>query len=454
MHRDIKAANVFLDADMDVKLGDFGLAAVLEPSPDDASLFNRRTTFCGTPNYVAPEILSRTKGHATAVDIWALGVLLFYLAVGCAPFHAKNREDIYKKVKSLKYAWPSAGPEGVEENEIPEALKELVMEVLVEEELRPNCRAIVEHSFFRDGFIPERIDPLARSRRPRWARGDALAAVCGESVAAGDSAVNTSANLTYDALVAAAFVKPGPRKRGRLLSVLMEAERELAAGVILEVPLAEDAVYQRWELGQTRGSKRKKLADETDATETADANELGARKRAVVEPPVMIRKDIEVKAPAAGLRSVRMKASESVAISGAMAQTTPAARTGSMRGKAKLEDVAATRVPDGARRVPTVVGSGRGSVRARARAIDANASAVVASSGKKSVEEQGDLAALKRRALRAGTEREARKERTERSGRILTETTGNRSGALRRPSRREGEKRTQGPEPLDTWSVV
>lgn len=76
IHRDLKMGNIFLDQDMNIKLGDFGLAAILLTESDIGAV-KRRTTLCGTPNYIAPEILERgRKGHDYKVDIWALGVIL------------------------------------------------------------------------------------------------------------------------------------------------------------------------------------------------------------------------------------------------------------------------------------------------------------------------------------------------------------------------------------------
>ena len=268
VHRDVKAGNVFLDSGMNVKLGDFGLAAVLEPSPGDTALFNRRTTFCGTPNYLAPELLSRHKGHAAAVDIWALGVLIYYLAVGAAPFHSKSKEEIYRRVISQRYTWPVT-PEGFEENEIPETMKELVMSVLVEEEKRPSCRGIVEHAFFKNGYIPDRIDPLARTRRPRWARGLSNVAQL--------QADGTIENQIYTHLMESSFVKEGMNKRGRITSVLVEAEREVSEGVLLEVPLQDNFVYQRWN-GGARAKRKRPL--ETAPIVREDATEVPTNVRA------------------------------------------------------------------------------------------------------------------------------------------------------------------------------
>lgn len=75
IHRDLKMGNIFLDKDMNVKVGDFGLAALFMSGKDWSSC--RRTTLCGTPNYIAPEILSKDKqGHDHAVDIWSLGIIM------------------------------------------------------------------------------------------------------------------------------------------------------------------------------------------------------------------------------------------------------------------------------------------------------------------------------------------------------------------------------------------
>lgn len=72
-HRDLKMGNMFLDQGMNIKVGDFGLAAIILSDKDE----KRRRTLCGTPNYIAPEILDKSKGgHNQKVDIWSLGVIL------------------------------------------------------------------------------------------------------------------------------------------------------------------------------------------------------------------------------------------------------------------------------------------------------------------------------------------------------------------------------------------
>lgn len=72
-HRDLKMGNLFLDERMNIKVGDFGLAAIVLTERDE----KRRRTLCGTPNYIAPEVLDKSKrGHNQKVDIWSLGVIL------------------------------------------------------------------------------------------------------------------------------------------------------------------------------------------------------------------------------------------------------------------------------------------------------------------------------------------------------------------------------------------
>ena len=69
IHRDLKMGNLFLDSGMNLKIGDFGLAALVLTDKE------RRQTLCGTPNYIAPEILEKGEGHTHKVDTWAIGVI-------------------------------------------------------------------------------------------------------------------------------------------------------------------------------------------------------------------------------------------------------------------------------------------------------------------------------------------------------------------------------------------
>ncbi|KAK6613988.1 plk plk-unclassified protein kinase [Botrytis cinerea] len=105
IHRDLKMGNIFLDKDMNVKIGDFGLAALLMSNKDMAAC--RRTTLCGTPNYIAPEILSKNNGgHDHAVDIWSMGIIIFAMLTGKPPFQSATADEIYRRAKEREYTWP------------------------------------------------------------------------------------------------------------------------------------------------------------------------------------------------------------------------------------------------------------------------------------------------------------------------------------------------------------
>jgi polo-like kinase 1 len=80
IHRDLKLGNLFLNEKMEIKLGDFGLATKLDFDGE------KKRTICGTPNYIAPEVLEGKGGHSYEVDIWSLGVIIYTLIIGKPPF--------------------------------------------------------------------------------------------------------------------------------------------------------------------------------------------------------------------------------------------------------------------------------------------------------------------------------------------------------------------------------
>jgi Serine/threonine protein kinase len=100
VYRDLKPENVLLDARGHVRLTDFGLSK--EGITNSSSGAN---SFCGTPEYLAPEILNR-QGHGRAVDWWSLGALLYEMLTGLPPFYCRDRERLFEKIRRGHLEYP------------------------------------------------------------------------------------------------------------------------------------------------------------------------------------------------------------------------------------------------------------------------------------------------------------------------------------------------------------
>merc|ERR1712166_1334310 len=98
IHRDLKPENILLSGNGYSKLTDFGFAKILEPG-------TRTYTLCGTPEYIAPEVLLN-KGHGKPVDWWTLGILIYEMIVGQPPFCDEDRMGIYQKILAGKIYFP------------------------------------------------------------------------------------------------------------------------------------------------------------------------------------------------------------------------------------------------------------------------------------------------------------------------------------------------------------
>jgi serine/threonine protein kinase len=97
-HRDIKLENILYGADKIAKLTDFGFSVYTKD--------HRLKVFCGTPSYMAPEIVMRREYYGFPVDVWSLGVLLYAMLCGCFPFTANSYPNLYKKIARGQFTMP------------------------------------------------------------------------------------------------------------------------------------------------------------------------------------------------------------------------------------------------------------------------------------------------------------------------------------------------------------
>ena len=149
IHRDLKLGNLFLTEKMELKVGDFGLATKLDFEGE------RKRTVCGTPNYIAPEILDGKTGHSYEVDIWSLGVIIYTLIIGKPPFETRDVKTTYKRIKMNAYTFPESAI-------ISEAAKNLISQILVlDPGKRPTLDQILTHDFFNQGTSIPKLLPTS-----------------------------------------------------------------------------------------------------------------------------------------------------------------------------------------------------------------------------------------------------------------------------------------------------
>ncbi|KAL1469270.1 hypothetical protein MTO96_004977 [Rhipicephalus appendiculatus] len=133
VHRDLKLGNMLLDENMELKIADFGLAARVADEPP-------RQAVCGTPNYLAPEVL-RMEGHGFAADVWAMGCIMYALLVGRPPFETSTLTETYQRILRGAYTLPPG---------LSDVARSLLVSLLQPEpQERPSLNEVLEHPFLR-----------------------------------------------------------------------------------------------------------------------------------------------------------------------------------------------------------------------------------------------------------------------------------------------------------------
>lgn len=141
-HRDLKPENLLLDANGMLKVSDFGLSALPQQVREDGLLH----TTCGTPNYVAPEVINNKGYDGAKADLWSCGVILFVLMAGYLPFEDSNLAALYKKIFKADFTCPPW---------FSTSAKKLIKRILDPNHMtRITIGEVIENEWFKKGYKP------------------------------------------------------------------------------------------------------------------------------------------------------------------------------------------------------------------------------------------------------------------------------------------------------------
>ncbi|KAG6010652.1 hypothetical protein E4U21_005150 [Claviceps maximensis] len=236
IHRDLKMGNIFLDSQMNAKIGDFGLAALVVTGRDMQTI--RRTTLCGTPNYIAPEILEKgKKGHDHMVDIWSLGIIMFAMLTSKPPFQSSTTDEIYRRARERDYEWPASE---TSQKFISQDAKDLVADMLQDADSRPEPDEIIQHPFFTSGFMPAAADMTYRLRELSPERQEFYGARL-------NSALQAASFKNLKEMCRECGIGPWSDSRMIHSQIWKEMAQEEKVGLTPMIPLAENTVYRPFE---------------------------------------------------------------------------------------------------------------------------------------------------------------------------------------------------------------
>jgi len=153
-HRDLKPENLLLDSDETLKISDFGLSATMDEGGGKKKTL---MTTCGTPNYVAPEVIEEQGYDGMKADIWSLGVILYVMLAGYLPFEHDTMQGLFDIIRSGKFEYPKC---------FSDSAKHLINSMLVvDPKKRITLEKVIKDAWFiEDGYTPLNLEKIDVSK--------------------------------------------------------------------------------------------------------------------------------------------------------------------------------------------------------------------------------------------------------------------------------------------------